>query len=111
MSQNPLDGSVIYTNIFTGTIKRFSFFDSSLNVNDNETATIRLFPNPIKNQLNISGIDGDFQLQVYNLSGQLLVSGTLHGHSVMPISLSSGIYITKIAVASGQTFVKKMIVE
>lgn len=111
MIQDPLDGSVYYTNIFDGTIRRLSFYDETLNTNLLDVNAIRFYPNPTKDQLHISGISNNFQLDVFNISGQLLISKILNGDVDVPLSLSSGLYLAKVELESGQSVVRKIIIE
>ena len=112
MSQNPMDGSIFYTNIFDGTIRRFSFYDETLEVDEEDITNIVFYPNPVLNELYISGLDQEYQLDIYSISGQHLLTKTLVGDSKIPLSLSSGIYVAKlIASSSGQSTVRQIVVE
>ncbi len=112
MSQNPMDGSIFYTNIFDGTIRRFSFYDETLEVDEEDITNIVFYPNPVLNELYISGLDQEYQLDIYSISGQHLLTKTLVGDSKIPLSLSSGIYVAKlIAFSSGQSTVRQIVVE
>ncbi|MCB0448029.1 MAG: PQQ-dependent sugar dehydrogenase [Gelidibacter sp.] len=112
MSQNPMDGSIFYTNIFDGTIRRFSFYDETLEVDEEDITNIVFYPNPVLNELYISGLDQEYQLDIYSISGQHLLTKKLVGDSKIPLSLSSGIYVAKlIASSSGQSTVRQIVVE
>ena len=101
-----------YTNIFDGTIRRFSFYDETLEVDEEDITNIVFYPNPVLNELYISGLDQEYQLDIYSISGQHLLTKTLVGDSKIPLSLSSGIYVAKlIASSSGQSTVRQIVVE
>ena len=111
MAQNPIDGSIYYTNIFDGTIKYFSFYDDTLGINESGLSSINFYPNPIENQLNISGIHEEFKLDIYNISGQLLFSNEYDNRKSIPIKLNSGLYIAKLSFSSGKAVTRKIVVK
>jgi len=111
MAQNPIDGSIYYTNIFDGTIKYFSFYDDTLGINESNLSSINFYPNPIENQLNISGIHKEFKLDIYNISGQLLFSNEYDNRKSIPIKLNSGLYIAKLSFSSGKAVTRKIVVK
>ena len=110
MAQNPLDGSVFYSNIFDGEIRRFSFYDETLYVTDSELEHVKISPNPAHHYINISGVTNPMDLELYSLSGQLLLSRTIQDVVDIPIALSSGVYLVKLKSASGNQLIKKIIV-
>ncbi len=108
--QNPLDGSMFYVNINLGTIRRISFYDDTLSITSNELNEIKILPNPVNNLISISGITNQVEIEIYNLSGQILLSRTAHESLEIPISLSSGLYLVKLQSNSGNQILKKIIV-
>lgn len=79
--------------------------------NDNfSESKIVLYPNPIKNQLNISGISTNATIEIFNTIGLKVFESSFYGNSSLNINLASGIYLTKIT-SEGQSIVKKIIVE
>lgn len=56
---------------------------------------IQAFPNPVKNIIYFKGIKGKAAYQVYNISGQLLESGTLH-QQLSIACMPQGVYFLKI---------------
>lgn len=62
-------------------------------VNDLETLSLRIYPNPIKNVMNIEG-EYSF-MEIYNVTGKLML--TAHGETSIDVStLTSGTYIIKV---------------
>ncbi len=55
---------------------------------------IKIYPNPVKNKLFLSGIDKATEYSVLNLSGKSLMSG--NGNNVDVSRLNSGIYLLKV---------------
>lgn len=81
---------------------------------ENDAATISVYPNPANNNITINFITqvANSELQITNLSGQLVQQSTInHSQSTIDISsLSKGIYIIKISDSKGQTLhVEKLV--
>lgn len=82
-----------------------------------DLSTINLWPNPVKNQLNITGVEafeGQAEVKVYDLSGRLVLSSTKDSTSQNTIqintsSLSTGTYLVKIT--DGKTSLNKKIIK
>lgn len=69
-----------------------------LAVNDVSTTEIRIYPNPVKDQLSVAGITKDESYEVYSIDGKLVKSGTLSSKNSVGVSgLPKGVYLLKIA--------------
>lgn len=60
---------------------------------------IGLYPNPASNTLNINGIDGVFNYEIFNIAGTLLTSGLSNGE-IDITTLPKGIYTIKTITGS-----------
>lgn len=70
---------------------------SILAVNDSEKEVIRIYPNPVKNQLTITGTTNDQKYEIYSLDGKLVKTGTYSSPQLINVNkLSKGIYLLKI---------------
>ena len=70
---------------------------------------IRLFPNPVRNWLNIN-FEQPFNFVLYNDLGQRIREGKAEGNAVIDcLTLTKGLYILQIATET-QVFTKKIIV-
>ena len=59
---------------------------------------IKIYPNPVKNQINVLGIDDDFDAQIYDLTGRLYFTKMNIQNNTIDISgLQNGIYFIKIS--------------
>ena len=73
---------------------------------------VKIYPNPVQNLLNISSTENIQQIEVYDVSGKLILSkrGTNARQSVVDVSeLSKGQYVLKVSSAAGKatsSFVK-----
>ncbi len=71
-----------------------------------------VYPNPVKNQINIAAKatqNGNFNYQIYNQLGQELVTGIFNGNATQTISvdeLSQGIYFIRIYNSQGSETIK-----
>lgn len=85
---------------------------SSLAVSDarNNNAAIQLFPNPVTDILRISGIKDGKSVQIYTMSGQIVLSEGF-SENINVSHLSTGVYLLKINTKSSRSsefkFVKK----
>jgi hypothetical protein len=72
-------------------------FDAALATNSSIKEEITLFPNPVKNEINIKGISKNSPFEIYSLDGKLIKSGNYKpSNSISVSSLNSGVYILKI---------------
>jgi len=75
---------------------------------EEEFARIRIYPNPTTNRVNISGIEEAYSIQLLNLLGRTIYSGS-NEPSINVSGLSDGIYFLKMATRKGNTLVWKLI--
>ncbi|AUC82268.1 endonuclease [Lacinutrix sp. Bg11-31] len=85
-------------------------WNNNLSVTDFETETIKLYPNPVNNQLFISGKNNEYQVVIYSSEGRKIQSKTLKNNSPLNLELSSGIYYARIS-SEGKTETKKFLVK
>ena len=69
-----------------------------LAVNDTAKNVMRIYPNPVKDQLSIEGISKDEKYEIYSVDGKKVNNGTLsNGKSINVNALPKGVYLLKIA--------------
>ena len=69
-----------------------------LAVNDTAKNVMRIYPNPVKDQLSIEGISKDEKYEIYSVDGKRVNNGTLsNGKSINVNALPKGVYLLKIA--------------
>ena len=97
-----------------GTSKDFqiSVYDASLGNNSFDNANFSLYPNPVKDVLNLSYNQEISNVEVYNLLGQKVVSNKYNSNSaqVDMSNLSMGAYVVQVT-ANGQVKTIKVIKE
>ena len=81
--------------------------------NDAATGNVRLYPMPVNDKLYISFSEPDIQADfgVYNLNGQQLYSSHINSpcEEVEMRNFASGVYVLKIATASGKISTYKIV--
>ncbi len=93
------DARVDYVRVYKST--------STLSINENNFKTLKLFPNPSKNEVNIDGLESDYTVNVYKIDGRLVL--TTKSAKIDTTSFKSGIYLFEI-VTDKNSVVKKIIV-
>ena len=91
-------------------IPAFATVDITVMGIDSIENTLKIFPNPTRNALNIS-FEVPYSYIIYNSIGQNVLSGNSSGNTLIDCGvLEKGIYVIHIA-AEGQIIIKKIIVE
>ena len=89
VSQGNWTASLSFTTLSNGTC--------SLAVNEaKENLSINIYPNPVSDILNISGISQETDFEIYNAAGQKVNSGKVSDNKVNVHKLLKGIYFIKI---------------
>ncbi|MEH1007356.1 T9SS type A sorting domain-containing protein [Winogradskyella sp. ECml5-4] len=103
MLHNNYGGDAYYDN--------FSFETGTLGVDDvADSSTLRIYPNPVTDELQITGIQREqiAQVSVYNLNGQQLMERT--SVDALDVSrLSGGVYMLTIVTTDGKTHTDKLL--
>ena len=83
---------------------------SNLSTNDYINLKVKLYPNPAKKSITISGLTEVATIEIYNSLGAKLFDTKFIGETKLNIDFPSGIYFAKINSGS-QSIVKKIILE
>lgn len=68
-----------------------------LAVNDSGKDPVKVYPNPVKNSLSVSGITKDQQYEIYSMDGKMIKTGTYSSGKTIDVnSLTKGVYLLKI---------------
>ncbi len=91
-------GNIVITNYLSGGF--FLVSPSLLSTDDNTLSKFSLYPNPSTNYVEISSPETPiFDIQVYDLSGKLIISNNYNSETAINLNisnLSNGIYLLKI---------------
>jgi len=80
---------------------------SSVKPSENEVRqSLTIYPNPTSSVLNIQGINENSPYQIFDITGKLIISGSLSQESVQVSNLTTGLYFINIEGQS-QRFIKK----
>ena len=71
-------------------------WDQELSTAENELTEIKIFPNPTAAELNIVGVNGDYQIEIFSILGNKVYSKKATGNITINPELSSGVYLVKI---------------
>ena len=76
--------------------------ENELGLSDFDTSSITIYPNPVKNILTISASESIYEISIFNLIGQKLVSKTnLSSEEKIAVSdLANGWYLLQITIGN-----------
>lgn len=81
-------------------IAQIKIHTRELSVTEKKKLSLIVYPNPVENQLNISGIEGAFDWDIMDLTGRILLSGKEMNDKIAVIEpldkLAAGTYIIKV---------------
>jgi PKD repeat protein len=91
-------------------VKSDYIYVGGVGMGENSMATVSIFPNPVKDVLNIQGTSNIQEVKVFNQVGQLVISQKVdvQNMTINTSNLKSGIYNLQVKMADG--FVNKKIV-
>jgi hypothetical protein len=90
----------------------FYTYDLPLAVEDLESFTVEIYPNPTSGIVNVSNSSGsNLAYTVQNSIGQLIVQSTLKGNKIDLSNQMAGIYFISFEDNQGRTAVKKLVVQ
>jgi len=82
---------------------------TEVGIRDNIISNIVLYPNPFKNEINISEPAVVKSVQLTNAAGQKVKSVTFNGKSISTGELTNGIYFVIVESITGEKVVYKMV--
>ncbi|WP_449386693.1 DUF7619 domain-containing protein [Chryseobacterium lineare] len=94
----------IITNNFTTTVQN-TLAASEINKENN---TVSIYPNPVKDVLNIQSKNEIVKAEIYDAAGRILISASVKGNSINVSELPKGNYIIKL-FTKDKTFTQKII--
>ena len=77
---------------------------------DNEEVKVNVYPNPTNGVLNIVTNANNYEYQVINCVGQMVLGGNANGRTSLNVSELNGVYFLRI-VADGEVIVRKITVK
>lgn len=89
-------------------------WDQELSATDTDPVNFKIYPNPTKDRIYISGIKSDTKVEVFSMDGRNVLVQNLGGDGYFNLSsefrLARGIYVLRLN-GQGKSLVKKVVVE
>jgi CubicO group peptidase (beta-lactamase class C family) len=81
-------------------------------ISEAKATEFTVFPNPVKNTLQIRTVESAYSIQLFSLDGRMALSGLqLSGDAMVPVdALESGVYMLRLTNASGYVQIKKILI-
>jgi photosystem II stability/assembly factor-like uncharacterized protein len=94
------------------TLKTGYIYVGGLGVDELSQGSIKVYPNPIKDVVNIESGSGIQKVEILNITGQVVINHQVDGKIVTlnTSSLKSGVYFLKVTTESG-SFDKKIVIQ
>lgn len=109
------DGELYISDLISGTI--YKLIDTSLSVNEQTINSISIYPNPVKDELNInfpSGLNSaSLELYVFDIQGKVVLSLKPNRNLTQKINttiLANGFYVLKIEAQNGEQNTFKFVI-
>jgi hypothetical protein len=82
------------------------------NVSNLEADAWKMWPNPAQNEFMVSGIEGVFDVQIFDLSGRMVLAQAVRGHTTVALSnLSAGVYAVQLIQNGLPLGTQKLVIE
>ena len=81
-----------------------------LGLNEMNQLDFKIYPNPTTKELNISGIEGQFSIELFTADGRLVTTQQRNGITTLDLNFSKGLYFIKLT-SDGKSQVKKFMIE
>jgi hypothetical protein len=93
-------------------VKTHYIYSGFLGVNEMNQNAVSVFPNPVKDIMNIKAISNITEINLYNIAGQLVISQMINAKTaaINTSGLSTGVYTLKAILDNG-TITKKVVIQ
>jgi|TARA_R100000479_G_scaffold33554_3_gene14114 hypothetical protein len=81
-----------------------------LSIEENNRPEIVLYPNPVSEILNIDGVSGKTEINIFSINGEEVLNKTIFQNTFLQLPFQSGIYIV-VLVTNKRTRVKRIVIE
>jgi hypothetical protein len=87
------------------------FAQGPLGVKENSISGLKIYPNPVKNLLNITSDSFEAKtVAIYNVLGKVVLSEKVTNAPVNVANLAKGVYVVKVT-EEGKTATRKLVIE
>ncbi len=85
-------------------------WNNPLSVDQFTAETIKVYPNPVKDKLYISGNKQQYNVSVFSAEGRVVLTQKVDNNSYLDLELASGLYMVTIET-NGESITKKIVIE
>ena len=71
-------------------------WEQDLSTPKNQLTEIKIFPNPTRGEINIVGVNNDYEVEIYSILGKKVFSKKATGAIKLNTNLSPGLYLVKV---------------
>ena len=71
-------------------------WEQDLSTPKNQLTEIKIFPNPTRGEINIVGVNNDYEVEIYSILGKKVFSKKATGAIKLNTNLSAGLYLVKV---------------
>ena len=71
-------------------------WEQDLSTPKNQLTEIKIFPNPTRGEINIVGLNNDYEVEIYSILGKKVFSKKATGAIKLNTNLSAGLYLVKV---------------
>tara|TARA_R100000306_G_scaffold8545_5_gene11887 strand:- start:15586 stop:17547 length:1962 start_codon:yes stop_codon:yes gene_type:complete len=108
-NRNPFIDRPILVEHIWGNLQGEIYFPP-LSIEEYTTSEIILYPNPVSEILNIEGISGKTEINIFSINGEEVLNKTIFQNTFLQLPFQSGIYIV-VLVTNKRTRVKRIVIE
>jgi hypothetical protein len=85
-------------------------WNNSLSTESFQKEKVVLYPNPVKDELFVSGISGAYKLSILSSEGRQLQTETFENNEAIKLNLSSGLYLVRIETKE-KVLIRKILIK
>ena len=85
-------------------------WNTALHTDDLANLQVQIYPNPTSNRINVVGIEGENNINIFSVAGQLIATHNGIGETSFDLNLAAGVYFIKIS-SQYKSIIKKIILK
>ena len=85
-------------------------WNTALHTDDLANLQVQIYPNPTYNRINVVGIEGENNIDIFSVAGQLIATHNGIGETSFDLNLAAGVYFIKIS-SQYKSIIKKIILK
>jgi len=109
LNRNPFIDQPDLVEYFWG-IKIGEIWNTALHMDDLANLQVQIYPNPTSNRINVVGIEGENNINIISVAGQLIATHYGIGETSFDLNLAAGVYFIKIS-SHYKSIIKKILLK